>query len=86
MARFRTINEAYYFLKEQDPGTSLTPYFIRMMVVNDDVPTIKAGKKRLVDLDSLLEHLEKKLCEEKALKGPKTGDIRPVTVGRKLSR
>ena len=27
MRRLRTINESVRFLKEQDPGTSMTPYF-----------------------------------------------------------
>ncbi len=83
MPRFRTVNSAYKSLKEQDPDTSLTPYFIRMMVVNDEIPTIKAGKKHLLDYDALLAHLEKKLTDPKPQKVPKTVGIRPIAAGRR---
>ena len=83
MPRFRTVNDAYKSLKEQDPGTSLTPYFIRMMVMNDEIPTIKAGKKFLLDFDALLEHLEKKLTDPKPQEVPITGGIRPILAGRR---
>lgn len=86
MNRLRTINEAYNFLKEQDPGTSITPYFIRMMVVNSAVPCFKVGKKYLLDVDALQEHLAGKLTTEEVPETPANGSIRPISEKKKLSR
>ena len=57
MIKLRTLSEAYDYIKEQDPGTSLTPWALRLMVVSGDVPCIKTGKKYLIDMDGLLEYL-----------------------------
>jgi hypothetical protein len=54
-----------------------------MMVMNDEIPTIKAGKKFLLDFDALLELLEKKLTDPKPQETPKTGGIRPILAGRR---
>lgn len=61
----------------------MTPYFIRMMVVNDEVPTIKAGKKHLLDYDALLAHLEKKLTDPNPQEVLKTVGVRPILAGKK---
>ena len=57
MPRMRTIQEAAKELKESDPNTAITPYAIRQMVLNGDIPHIKAGKKRLINMDILEQHL-----------------------------
>lgn len=53
MPRMRTIAEAAKELKEQDPLTAVTPYAIRQMVLKGDIPCIHAGKKRLINMDTL---------------------------------
>ncbi len=57
MARMRTIQEAAAELKKNDPNTAVTPYAIRQMVLNNDIPHIKAGKKRLINMDTLEKYL-----------------------------
>jgi hypothetical protein len=57
MARLRTINEAYAHLKQQDPGTGITLHFLRCLAVRGEIPTVKAGRKYLLDIDALSEHL-----------------------------
>ena len=57
MARLRTINEAYAHLKQQDPGTGITLHFLRCLAVRGEIPTVRAGRKYLLDIDALLEHL-----------------------------
>lgn len=79
MRRLRTINETVRFLKEQDPDTSLTPHFIRRMIVDGQVPTVMAGKKYLVDLDSLLTYLDDEAFEKSTTKAPTQGVIRQLS-------
>lgn len=55
--RMRTIQEAAVELRRIDPNTAVTPYFIRRMVLNGTIPHVKAGNKRLVNLDTLLDYL-----------------------------
>ena len=57
MLRMRTINEAYKEIKNDDPGTSITVHAIRRLVVMGIVPSVKCGKKYLVNLDDLFETL-----------------------------
>lgn len=78
MRRLRTINEAVRYLKQQDPETSMTPYFIRRMIVEGQVPTIMAGKKYLVDLDCLLAHLDQQLESDGTSKPLSKGVIRHI--------
>ena len=60
MARLRTINEAYAHLKQQDPGTGITLHFLRCLAVRGEIPTVKAGRKYLLDIDALSEHLTRR--------------------------
>lgn len=57
MPRMRTIQEAAAELKKLDPDTAVTAYAIRQMVLNNDIPHIKAGKKRLINMDTLEKYL-----------------------------
>lgn len=60
MPKMRTIQEAAAEIKRTDPNTAVTPYAIRQMVLNGNLPHIKAGKKYLINLDVL----ERYLCNE----------------------
>ena len=76
MPRLRTIQEAYAFLKEQDPGTSITQHFLRCAAVRGTIPTIKAGKKYLIDIDALQENLSGKVVLQD--EAPQIGGIRSI--------
>jgi len=58
MPRMRTILEAHKAIKEADSGTAITPFAIRRLILNADIPSIRAGNKYLVDLDTLEEYLK----------------------------
>ena len=74
--RMRTIQEAAAELRRIDPHTAVTPYFIRRMVLSGTIPHVKAGNKRLVNLDTLLEYLA---CAPVPEPEPvEVGRIRPV--------
>ena len=76
MVKLRTLSEAYNYIKEQDPGTALTPWALRLMVVSGDVPCIKSGKKYLIDMDGLFEHLTGKTEPKSPL--PRQGELHPI--------
>lgn len=58
MAKLRTIEKAYKEIKEQDPNTSLTKYYIRQIVIAGKIPFKKSGKRYLFDLDDLIAFLK----------------------------
>ena len=55
--RMRTINEAAQELRQLDPNTAMSPYHIRRLCLDGVIPTVKAGKKFLFDLDTLIEYM-----------------------------
>ena len=57
MPRMRTISEAYKEIKSKDANTSMTPYFLRRLVLLGEIPSIKAGRKYLVNMDMLDAYL-----------------------------
>ena len=64
MARMRLISEAYRQIKLDDPKTALTKNALRGIVKRGDVPTIKTGRKTLVNFDALLRYLESAELEQ----------------------
>ena len=56
--RMRTVSEAIQELKALDPSTAMTPYHIRRLCLDGVLPTIKAGKKLLLNFDDLVEYME----------------------------
>lgn len=57
MSRFRTIRAAYEEIKTADPGTALTEWRIRRLVVEGEIPSRRMGAKYIIDLDYLLRYL-----------------------------
>lgn len=55
--RMRTVNEAAEELRQVDPHTGMTPYHIRRLCLDGIIPTVRAGKKMLLDLDVLIEYM-----------------------------
>ena len=59
MKRMRTIPETYQEIKRLDENTSLTLNSIRLLCKQNKIRFIFIGRKYLVDLDNLIEYLEK---------------------------
>lgn len=53
LPRMRTLSEAAAWLRQQDPGTALTPTALRRLVVTGQVPSVRVGQKYLINLDVL---------------------------------
>ena len=75
MPRMRTIDEAAKWLLENDPGCALTKTGLRRLVISGELPSVKVGKKYLLDLDVLESYLNRGHTEEKPAPIP---GIRPV--------
>lgn len=56
--RIRTVKEAMLELRALDPSTAMTSYHIRRLCLEGILPTVKTGKKILLNLDTLLEYLQ----------------------------
>lgn len=57
MVRMRTPAAAAAEIKSSDAGSCVSEYFIRQLAREGKVPCIMAGRKRLINYDSLLEYL-----------------------------
>ena len=58
-ARYRTVNATIKELKEIDPNTCISTYFIRCLCSSKKVISLTAGNKVLVNFDDLLNYLQK---------------------------
>lgn len=63
--RMRTIPEAFNELKKADPETAYTLRALRAAVNRGELPVVRVGNKRLVNLDKLFEMLNTPSLEPK---------------------
>jgi|AGTN01.3.fsa_nt_gi hypothetical protein len=54
---FRTINQTIELIKKEDPDTAVTIYLIRRLAKMGQVKSIQAGKKYIVDFNSVKKYL-----------------------------
>lgn len=57
VARMRTAHQAAEFFKQQDPETSFTEYHINRLINTGVVKVFHSGRKKLINLDKLIEYL-----------------------------
>jgi len=57
LAKMRTLDEAYAEIKRMDENTSLSKYFIRRLALSGEIPVVMCGRKRLINLDALIDYL-----------------------------
>ena len=60
--RMRTIKETISELKQIDPNTAITEYYIRDLVSGGRIVYVKAGRKILINFDKFLEFLSNPTC------------------------
>lgn len=78
MRRMRLISEAYAEIKEADPNTAITKTAFRGLVLDERIPSIMIGNKRLVsmeDVEHFFQHGDTKV-EVTA----ETGKIRRIAI------
>lgn len=56
--RMRTAPGALEIIKEQDPGTDVTLHYLRRLIKTGAVPVVPVGRKKLVNVDKLIDYLK----------------------------
>ena len=79
--RMRTVKEAAQEIKQLDSGTAMTEWRIRELALSGVLPRVQAGKKLLINLDTLFEYLENPTAEKFQVK---QSDIAAVKGIRKV--
>ena len=69
MPRMRTAAGVLAEIKAADPNTEVTLHYIRHLIHTNQVPVVPVGRKKLVDVDAVIAHLEKPPEEVKTLDG-----------------
>lgn len=67
MAKFRTIQQAYECLKSQDADTAITYHALRKLVVSGQLPSMRVGKKYLIDMEMLSDFLQMPVSQAHSL-------------------
>ena len=67
--RMRTIDQVAEYVRAIDPDTALTKTAIRRKVIAGDIPSSKAGRKYLLELDRLEEFLFSPSAGTEVLRG-----------------
>lgn len=62
--RMRTVHEAAQELRALDPDTAVSEYHIRQLALRGTLPIVRAGRKKLLNLDLLLEYLADPTAEK----------------------
>lgn len=66
-ARMRTAPGAYEIIKEADPETAVTLHYIRKLIRTGEFPCVAVGRKKLVNVDKLVEYLGRAEHADEAL-------------------
>ena len=73
----RTMREVYKHIKTADPDTDLTYYALRRMILTGVIPSVKSGRKYLIDIDNLEKYLVPGVTRDQQ-DIPKYGSIRRI--------
>lgn len=57
MARMRTVTQTMQYLRENDPNSAITEWWLRQMLRSGELKHHRAGNKYLINLDYLEEYL-----------------------------
>lgn len=80
LARMRTADKALAIIKAEAPDTGVTLHYIRQLIKNGKVPAVSVGRKRLVNVDTLMEYIAVGGDREAEELTQSTGKIRKVPV------
>ena len=67
MAKYRTIQQAYESIKALDADTAITYHALRQLVVSGQIPSMRIGKKYVIDLDMLSAFMGAKVSQDHPL-------------------
>ncbi len=78
VSRMRTIKQCLEYFKKEDPDSSISEYYLRILVKQNKVPVFYAGRKQLINLDKLIDYLNSEPLEEEEIPFNNYGKIRKV--------
>ncbi len=78
MARMRTVKGAVNFLRQMDPNTCVSEWFIRSLLKSGKLKHHKAGNRYLIDIDYLIEFLKDPPIEHQDQQESEYGILRRV--------
>jgi hypothetical protein len=79
--KIRTISEAVKQIHQDDPKSAVTMWGFRGMVLSGQIPSVKVGRKYLVDVDRISEYLSP-TPPDPAPQERHFGTIRPLRVAK----
>lgn len=53
----RMLDECYAEIKKLDPDTAISKNHIRQLALSGKIPVVMVGRKRLINLDGLIEYI-----------------------------
>lgn len=77
MVKMRSVSEAYETLKREDPSTAITQSGLRRLVKTGKIPSIRIGRRILVNYNSMLYYLNNPTVE--VIPDQTYGKIRKIT-------
>ena len=57
LPRMRTAAGVLQVIRQEDPGTEVTLYFIRCIIKSGILPVTEIGRKKLVDADKVIQYI-----------------------------
>ncbi|MHB8963383.1 MAG: hypothetical protein ACYC5K_09555 [Saccharofermentanales bacterium] len=81
MVKVRSLREALAYIRTLDQDTGISANAVRMLVVSGKIPSVKIGRKYLVDVDLVIEFFEHQLSRTVAAADPESiacDDIKPI--------
>ena len=76
LARMRTLNGLYDEIHRADPGSGISKYFLRQLLIQNKVNVVYSGKKRLASLDEVMDYLSNPQPDSESGKEPSYGKLR----------
>ena len=59
MVRMRTAESLLKEIRTQDPDTEITLHYIRQLIASGAIPVVHVGRKKLVNMDLVLDYFAK---------------------------
>ena len=76
----RTLDSCFDEIKRQDPGTALTRTALRRLVTSGTIPSVRIGRKYLVNIDNVWLFLRGELDQDPPIPAQQFGTIRRIGV------
>ena len=67
MAKYRTIQQAFECIKALDADTAITYHALRQLVISGQIPSMRIGKKYVIDLDTLSAFMGVQVAQDQHL-------------------